>query len=161
MVVFLLATREYRYNKYTNSSAGFGMKYPAKWSREENKNGAVVIFSSPKENELDTFRENVNIVRQFVDPKINLQKYTDMAIDQLRAVFKQNVEILESTPTYIGDSPAYKIVYIGKGDLEVKLMHVWTLKGGYAYQFTYTSLSTRFNEYWPKVEAMLNSFTIY
>ena len=162
LAVVWLLSKSYRFSQYKDPSRGFSLVYPADWTLEENKNGAAVIFYSPVENALDLFKENVNIVVQDISRNpLNLDKYTEIAIHQLQVVFKQNIEILESSPAYIGDLPAYKLVYIGKGkDFDMKFTHVWTIKGDYAYQFTYTANVNSYDKFSLKVDRMLSSFHI-
>ncbi len=138
------------------------MLYPARWAYRENSGGAAVIFFSPKENKLDRFQENVNIVIQDLsdNPK-NLKEYTSKAIRQMEVVFKENLIVKESVDIYFAGQPAHKFVYIGKGpDWEFKNTHIWTIRGLKAYQFNYIGTSSEFNQYKDKVEKMFKSFKI-
>ena len=161
LIIFVLAavSKQYQYKKYENPSAGFSIKYPAAWTYKENQFGANVIFLSPLENKLDVIQENVNIVVQNLEKKTTLNQYTEIAILQLRAVFKENVQILESGPDYFMGMPAFKIVYLGKGpEYDFKYMHIWTINGPKAYQLTYVALPSTYDKYWGKIQKMINSF---
>lgn len=151
------------YKKYTSAKYNFSMLYPDGWSMSEMVPGVAVQFFSPLESGTDPFKENVNIVYQdhAVMP-MDLQKYTDTAIEQVLAVFKQNVQIITSEPTTLSGKPAYKFLYIGTGpnNFEIKIMHVWTTENNKAYQFTYAAYPYKFDKYWPKVRKMLGSFQI-
>ena len=48
--------------KFVDKKAGISIKYPSDWEIEKNLNGAVAIFYSPLTNELDFFRDNVNVI---------------------------------------------------------------------------------------------------
>ncbi len=148
-------------NSYRSATDHFSIKYPGKWNKEENKGGAAVIFMSPLESKLDTFRENVNVVVQDASGnRMSIEKYTEMAMRQVAAVFKENIELVESTGTLLAGKPAYKYVYIGRGEIEFKIMHVWTMSGDNAYQVTYTALLSQYDEYMGQVEKMIKSFRI-
>jgi len=148
-------------NSYQSRADHFSIKYPGTWQKEENKGGAAVIFMSPLESKLDTFRENVNVVVQDASGnRMSIEKYTEMAMRQVAAVFKENIELVESTGTLLAGKPAYKYVYIGRGEIEFKIMHVWTMSGDNAYQVTYTALLSQYDEYIGQVEKMIKSFRI-
>ena len=148
--------------KYKSFKDKFSISYPFDWGMRENVEGASVVFFSPMENEFDIFQENVNIVVQEVPEKLtDLDKYTETAIRQMKAVFKDKLIVLESAPAHLSGFPAHKFLYLGKGpETELKIMHIWTIRGKYAYQFTYSAISSKFDQYVNKVEKMLRSFKI-
>ncbi len=147
---------------YENGQYGFALKYPAVWSFAENKNGAVVIFYSPKENALDIFQENVNIVVQDIAQNpMNLEKYTETAITQMQAVFGTNLEILDSLPTFIDGHPAHRFIFIGKGpNGNLQYQCRWTLVGTTAYQITYTAMASGYERHVARAEGIMKSFHI-
>lgn len=157
-----VASREYRFKRYTNDEKNFSIKYPALWTYEENINDAAVIFYSPQENDLDFFKESVNVVVQNISGNpMNLQGYSQLAIKQMEAVFGENMIILESAPTFIADRSGYKLVFLGKGlEADLQYMSVWTIDGTTAYQVTYTSIASQYERYIFKVKTMLRSFRI-
>ena len=153
---------EHQLKSYKNSEAGFSVDYPPDWSVAENSDGVAVIFKSPPENDYDFFRENVNIVVQELPASIQtIEKYTDQAIKQMKAVFEENLIILKSEPTFLSGQPAHLFEYLGKGpQSEFQMMHVWTIKGKKAYQINFTSLESKYNLYVDQVKKMIKSFRI-
>lgn len=155
-----------QFEMYAKDQVPFSIKHPAEWDVVENQNGAAVLFYSPLENELDVFRENVNIVLQGDIQQGTLAQYTKLAIKQIEVVFKKNLEILESRPASLSGMPAHRLIYRGSNtskpgeDANFKVMHVWTLHEGRAYQFTYFALEAQYDRYLPKVKSMLRSFKI-
>mgnify|MGYP001562363040 CR=1 FL=1 len=147
---------------YENARYGFALKYPAAWSFGENQGGAAAIFYSPKENALDTFRENVNIVVQDISQNpMTLGKYTETAIGQMIAVFGINLEILVSTQISIDNRPAHQFIFIGKGpDGSFQYQCRWTLAGTTAYQITYTAIASGYERHLAEAERVMNSFRI-
>lgn len=157
-----IVSKEYRFKSYQSSEHGFTIKYPASWAYEENINGAAIIFYSPQENDLDFFKESVNVVVQNIGGNpLNLKAYSALAIKQMEAVFGENMITLESAPTFIADQSGYKLVFIGKGpDTDFQYMSVWMIDGVTAYQVTYTSLVSQYERYLSKVKKMVRSFRI-
>jgi len=157
-----VASRDYRFRLYKNDEYNFSIKYPALWAYEENINGAAVIFYSPQENDLDFFKESVNIVVQDISGNpLNLQDYSQLAIKQMEAVFEENMITLESVPIFIADRSGYKFVFIGKSpEADLQYMSVWTIEGTTAYQVTFTSIASHYEQYIFKVKRMLRSFRI-
>ncbi len=160
--VVWVVSKEHRFRKYHNKRGGFSISYPATWAYEENKGGAAIIFFSPKENDLDFFKENVNVVVQDISANpMELKEYSELAIKQMELVFADNFVLLDSGVTFLSGQGAYKIVFLGKGpDTELKYMSAWTIKGHTAYQVTYTALSSQYDRYLLQVKRMLISFRI-
>ena len=160
--VVLTMSREHRFKKYHNTAGGFSISYPATWDFQENKGGAAVIFFSPEENDLDFFKENVNVVVQDISGNpMTLKAYSELAIKQMQLMFKDNFVAIESAPTFVDGQAAYKLIFIGKGpDTELKYMSVWLIKDLTAYQITYTALFFQYDRYIGKMKSMVNSFHI-
>lgn len=155
-------TKRYWSISYENGQYGFALKYPASWSFAENQGGAAAIFYSPRENALDIFQENVNIVVQDISQNpMSLEKYTETAITQMQAVFGTNLEILDSSPVFIDNRPAHRFIFIGKGpggNLQYQCR--WTLAGTTAYQITYTAIASGYQRHLPQAERIMKSFKI-
>ncbi len=153
---------ETKYIHYKHPSGFFEMDYPPEWSMIENEAGAAAIFYSPLENDLDIFKENVNIVIQDLSKKpMSLEQYTKTAIHQMKVVFKTGMEIVESEPAYLGGVKGHRFTFMGTGpDGDLKFMTLWALKGDTAFQFTYTGLKSDWDQYKKVADKMLRSFKI-
>ncbi len=153
---------ETKFIEYKHPSGFFEIAYPPDWTLIENEGGAAAIFYSPKENELDIFKENVNIVVQDLSKNpMPLEQYTKTAIHQMKVVFKTGMEIIESTPTRLGGLNAHKFVFMGTGpDGDLKFMSIWTIKGQTAFQFTYTGMKSDWDKYKRAADKMASSFKI-
>ncbi len=148
---------------YTFSSpSGYSIDYPGKWSVQKDPELVNVIFGAPPSSELDTFMENVNVNVQELGPRpLGLKKYSEKALDQMKAVFGPNLVILEENSIYVAGMPGFKLVFVGKGpQYEFQIMSVWTLKGDKAYQITYTATTLTYEDYMKQVEQMIGSFRI-
>jgi len=159
-IIALVYFKQRHWRGYENETAGFGLKYPPDWSYVDNRNGAAVIFYSPIETDLDAFQENFNIVIQNVPLELtDIDKYTNKAIEQMKAVFKENFEVVESSPMRINGQMGYKLVFIGKGpETELKYQSCWFLVGDTAYQLTYTALASKYDKFITAVNRMVSSF---
>ena len=155
-------TKRYWSLNYENGQYGFALKYPAAWSFAETQGGAAAIFYSPKENALDIFKENVNIVIQDISQNpMTLEKYTETAITQMNDVFGTNMEILVSTQISIDNRPAHQFIFIGKGpDGNLQYQCRWTLVGTTAYQITYTAIASGYERHLAGAERIMGSFRI-
>ena len=147
---------------YKSKDGSFRMKYPVSWQLSENHGGAAVFFQSPKENDLDTFYENVNVVVQDLrSGAMTLNEYSDVAMNQVKAVFKDSIVVVEEKRYSLSQQEGFKFVFIGKGaDLEVQMMCVWTIKDDIAYQITYVAERDSFEKYIAVVEKLISSFRI-
>lgn len=164
LIVFLIMLNQHRMVTYQHRNFNFKIDVPATWDIIENKDGAAVIFAAPQEGPLDVFKENVNIVVQDLtnlpQPK-NLREYSKEAVFQMKATFKNFLEVEESEETTWGGQKAHKFVFSASADdLTLKYFMLWTLDGVMAYQFTYTAFSTGYDKYVEKVERMAQSFEI-
>lgn len=150
------------FRTYKHPTEGFSIKYPARWTVQENFSGASVVLVSPIASSLDYFQESVNVVVQDMTAQpMSLVDYTSTAVTQMKVVFKQRIEILDSGPTTLGGLPAHKFVFIGKGpDGDIQYHSVWTIKGFKAYQVTFTSLASQYSFYEKDLARMFRSFRV-
>jgi len=162
LIVLLFYGKELKFSKYHDPLNRITINYPSDWSYSENMPGALVFFGSPDENELDIYKENVSIIRQDISKNtISLSDYTNIAIDQMKAVFGKYFVLLYSKPSILGGKSGHKIIFRTKhpqGD--VKMMVVWTIKNNIAYQISYAALEENFNKFLWKVKWMLWNFKI-
>ncbi len=154
---------------YENSTYGMRIQYPSDWHKEENVSSSsdnnsmlidVVKFSSPSRNASDPFSESLDIkVDNISDIQpMTLAKYANNSIEDLRKDFK----IIElDTNARLSDNPAYKVVYSGVEEgVNLQAMLILTIKGDKAYIISYNSEPTRFSNYLPTLQKMINSFQI-
>ena len=151
---------------YENSTYGIRMQYPSEWHKENVSGGSdnnsmlvdVVKFSSPSKNTSDTFSESLDLRVDNVSQPITLAKYANNSIEDLRKDFK----IIElDTNASLSDNPAYKLVYTGvEQGVNLQAMLILTIKGDKAYIISYNAEPTKFSNYLPTLQNMINSFQI-
>jgi hypothetical protein len=154
------------FKTYVNSIYGILMQYPSDWKKVEpgqlsqtNNINIIVGYLSPKESAL--YRSppaalSVGIQNLSSSQSITLDQYSDAQINFIR----EQASVLESSTTTLkGDNTlAHKIVYINSEGQ--KIMQVWTIKGDKAYHITYATNETRYNDYLPPAQKMIDSFEI-
>jgi len=153
--------KQSQYVLYENAGYGFSIKYPKGWDVLEGNEGSIVGFLSPQEDDLDLFRENVNIAVEQLGPrKVVLLEYAAVAIRQLRGVFKDDVKILVSEKAFFAGRAAHKLVYNLVSTYRLRIMHIWVFKKGSVYTVTYTADEGSFEEYLKIVQPVINSFKL-
>jgi hypothetical protein len=125
------------------------------------KLNATVWLTSPFEepplnDTIDIFQEEIKIM---ISPTNGtLREYTDVNLARLLDPFE--TEIQENATTLSGNQ-AYSVVYNDRiGNNEVKVMQTWTVIGNKAYDIVYTALPTKFEEYLPKIQELIDTFEI-
>jgi len=158
----LIFSLGFRFSKYKNNKEGYSIKYPSNWSIDKNEKDATVIFLSPKDNELDIFRENVSVIVQNISNNpLDLNSYSKLAIKQMTAVFEDNLVILDSGQVRFAKSKGFRFEFIGMGKQDdMHFLIYWTIRGLKAYQVTYTALNPYYKDHLLKVKMMINSFKI-
>lgn len=149
-----------RFKPYSNATYGFKIKYPKTWELRENAEGAAVVFISPKETPLDTYSENLSIVVQELKGRvIPLGEYTQEAIYQLTHTLK-NIQVVGNSDVLLSGGAAHKFEYLIKGNLQIKIMHIWTIRNKAAYQITFGCDVDRCNDYANTINEMIDSFEL-
>ena len=149
-------------NTYSDSLGRFTIKYPKGWEVREDENGAAVVIYSPLENELDFFRENVGVViEDHPNIPMTLDSFTQLALRQMKTVFKDNFDLLKSEPVTVSGREGHEIVFIGKGPQgQWKYKIYWTLIGSVSYQVSFMSLESQYDKYIETVDRMFQSFHV-
>lgn len=149
------------YNTFESPEYQLRIKYPAYWSMTESpEGGAVVVFVAPQQHQMDFFQENINVSIQPLRGSADLRRFTDMTVRQLTGTFKNYVEVVEGRDVRLAGRPAYRFAYetVGADSQKMKYLHVWTLRGPYAYIITYAARAHNFNDYKTELKKVLRSF---
>lgn len=151
--VIILAQDDFlTYNDNTN---GFTIQYPSTWEIANQSGKNIVLFKSPLENSSDIFQETVGIRVVDLTGGLSLDNFTNTNIKSL----EQSANILDSTPVTLADKPAHKILY-STNDERKNIMQAWTLIGNKVYLITYVSDATKYLDFLPTVQKMIDSFEI-
>jgi hypothetical protein len=136
---------------------GIKIEYPCDWFKcEQSLNPPIVIgFRSPKEHPSDTFSESVAVA--LVDaPNMKLEQFTKANIRNLKNK-RHDFLIVESVQTVMAGQDAQKIVYDANGK---RIMIVVIMREGKVYEIIYIAEQTKYDNYLPIVQKMIDSFEI-
>ena len=150
---------------YKNSDYGFEIKYPSDWQKNEQVEGVVVAFLSPKKNASDTFQENLNILVQDLsifpfNQSMTLSEFTNLSVELIKQSIPDS-KILESITVNLSGSQAYKVVFTGgQGQYNLKWMQIGIIKDNKAYIISYTAMADKYDGFLETIQKMIDSFTI-
>ena len=144
----------------THTTDIYFIRYPEKWAfTEDDELGASFHIVSPKENDNDTFRENVSLVNQDLKgTNIDLDTYIKLSEKQITSQVK-DATIHRSERLKSGDFELHKIVYSGEiNGLKLKLLQHYQIKNDKAFVLTFTAEQGQFDKYKLYGQQILNSF---
>lgn len=151
-----------QFRVYADRVDRFSIRYPSAWQMVPHPQaGASVVFVSPKETALDTFRENVNISIQDLPMEISsIKGLTDTILLQMTKVFP-NIKVAQSLPVEFGGHKGNRVLFVADQPEKVRILTVWTVKGASkAYILTYMATGKAYPTYLPLVEEMIKSFRL-
>jgi hypothetical protein len=133
-----------------------------------NTLNATVWLTDPFEepslsDRLDTFQENLKLSASKTN--LSLEDYTNVKKGRIFDPLGESTIVENST--FISGYPAYELVYDSKDSDEsfntdvntLKVMQVWTIIDGNAYDFTYSAVEEKYSEFLPIIKQMIKSFT--
>jgi YVTN family beta-propeller protein len=142
---------------YENSIFRIELQYPSDWNKVEGESN--VSFSSPLENDSDSFQENLLIE---IKPSGNIPLEDLVSLEIIE--YRQNnsdFKLLDSVRDKIAGKPGYKMVYeYSSGQEFYKVMQVRTVIEGRTYLVKYTAESEKFPDYLPTIQRMINSIYV-
>ncbi len=153
------------WQNYLDKAAGITIKYADNWDRKDINNvvtGENVIFTSPKQNYLDKYRENISIrIENLTNSQATLSSYTQSAIAEINRYY-QDAKIVESSSSMLAKRAANLVVYTGKDEnlLSIKNLEVWTIDHGKVYILTYKAEPHQYYQFLETAMKMINSFEL-
>lgn len=155
---------------YANTAFGISMQYPFVWGAVELESSpldrfpgsSVASFIAPLENATDTFREKALLsIQDFGSAgNMTLAKYTNGSLDAYRNI-PDSVTVLGSNATDLAGLPAHRIVFTEEiQNQQFKKAQAWTVKDNKAYVITFSAEATKYDDYLPSIETMINSLKI-
>ena len=153
---------------YNNDVHGFKVQYPVDWEKQQGQPGdsIIVTFVSPLQDLQDRFAETFNVgVEDLPFPNYPLDKYSESAMGQLKSIFPEfRLEHLDANASLSGYT-AYKIDYTyvldtQEGPIKIKNLQIWTINGNSAYILTFGMESSKYSDFSPLIENIINSFKV-
>jgi eukaryotic-like serine/threonine-protein kinase len=159
------ASNHINWQSYVDRAAGISIEYAATWHQEDLHNvvtGENVMFTSPNQNAVDKYRENVSIrVENLTNPQTTLSSYTRSAIAEINKYY-QDAKTIETSSIVLAKRPAHLVVYTGKDEnsLPIKNLEVWTIDRGKVYILTYKAEPQQYYQFLETAMKMINSFKL-
>lgn len=148
------------YVLHENKDYKFSILCPEKWEINENINDVVpFFFESPRDNEDDFFRENVNAVVE-ISIGYTLNQYVDALVSRLSAKldnFKLHARAVSSDNPL---APVWIIYDNAKGDLPLKFLSYFYKVDGNIFIITGSAKIEEFERYLPAFDVVCNSFKL-
>ena len=149
------------FSVFTEDRYHLSIKYPSNWTVAKGYEGTIVSFVSPKEDALDGFQENLNITAQPLSPKtMTLDDYSKIAIKQMGAVFKTDLQVVQSKPITYAGFPAYLYVVKAATSQGLIIKFLWFIKDERSYTITCAAQNFQLSKYQAKFDEMIQSFSI-
>jgi hypothetical protein len=148
---------------YENPADRINMTYPSNWQKIEYPAGAM------------SYGVGHRIIANFLAPLSSTDNWrgsmTIQASSQsdVKNIIPQNAT---ATITKLGDHRAFKLEYTSNqrmylnsnlsnfNTINLKIMQVWTTIGDNTYLLTYTAEASKYQQYLPVIQRMLNSFKV-
>lgn len=151
-----------QWQNYLDTSNKFSFRYPANWTIRipNEKESAKIFIRSPKENDDDSFIENINlIIREVRVDKINVEMLKKSVKEALEKKVNQYEFISGKNTTWLGTS-AYEIYYssINSGE-KVKILQRVAFLNNKLYTITYVA-SYDNTIYYKKAIEIMNTFRL-
>jgi 4-amino-4-deoxy-L-arabinose transferase-like glycosyltransferase len=158
------------FKTFENSMYEIRIQYPPNWEIDthqgsEGENIVYAIdFNSPYENDSDRLSDSFTINIEKISAKnMELDKYAKSVINYYRESFNLIESNINST---LAGYPAYGLTYtlvyhrFGENDINIKAREIGTIVGNRVYYITYFAEATKYDNYLPIIQKMIDSFKI-
>jgi eukaryotic-like serine/threonine-protein kinase len=164
ILLFIFIPRHNNLEIYNNTVYGISIKYPQNWEKTgtpDRITGNLVKFMSPKENDADTYTENLNlIVQDLPESRRELEQFNTFYLDEIKQ-YHQDSQIIAQNKKLLANQPANQVIYtLTQEGINLKRLQIWTIKNNKAYIITYTADVDKYAKYLPKIQTMIDSFAI-
>lgn len=142
---------------YVDSLGKFKIAYPDDWITKNNHNS--IVFISPKENDNDSFQENVNIILQDLsNNRMTLDQYTSLTEKQVQEHLGSSAIKSIMDRTLAGVRAKELIFDMNYKGANLKVRQDWFIKNNIAYLFTYTAETSQYDGYSKMANQIVASF---
>ncbi|TXI68564.1 MAG: hypothetical protein E6Q46_00930 [Flavobacterium sp.] len=143
----------------TIKTSDYEISYPSNFRYDDSKTrGTEFIIYTEKEDEKDTFIENINLLIQNLKGyKIDLNQYIEITEKQIN----ENGILIESKRIILNNSDVHVLTYEANLNIRNLKFHQYVLvKNEKAYILTYTAKIDKFDVFFPEIIKIFNSFSI-
>lgn len=146
----------------TFSRDRYEIQYPKNWRLDTSKSyGTEFLLLSSLENQIDSFRENINLVIQDLSKKnIDLKEYKDISEKQINDL-GENSMIIESLIIKKGSTEYLRMNYLmSQAKLRFEVISLCYIVNNKAYLITFITEVRKSKEYKEVAEKILSSFKV-
>jgi hypothetical protein len=151
---------------YNNTNCGITMQLPVNWSGTKyadeklDKIENVLLSASPSPESLSTFELSLlDISNPSVYPKKSLDEVVDFETDYIMSGQFDTVETTKNT--HVSGYPARQLVYSEDYQtLHNRIMKLWVVASGRAYQVTYDAPKEQYTQHLPTVHEIIKSIKL-
>lgn len=143
----------------TVKTSDYEVSFPSNFRYDDSKTrGTEFIVYTEKEDEKDTFIENINLlVQNLKESQIDLNHYIEITEKQIN----ENGILIESKRTILNNSDVHILTYEANLNVRNLKFHQYILvKNEKAYILTYTAEIDKFDIYLPEIIKIFNSFSL-
>lgn len=146
----------------TYDDSDFSISFPRYFKIEFNgAPGTRVVLVSAQESELDSFKENINVISEVNhNPDARLDHYVTASELRLKELIN-GFTLIESTRTQIKGMECHKLIYTGRqGKYVIQWEQYLFFRNQRAFIVTLTSESGSFNNYQALFEKICNTINL-
>ena len=139
----------------TIKTSDYEISYPSNFRYDDSKTrGTEFIIYTEKEDEKDTFIENINLLIQNLKGyKIDLNQYIEITEKQIN----ENGILIESKRIILNNSDVHVLTYEANLNVRNLKFHQYVLvKNEKAYILTYTAKIDKFDVFFPEIIKIFN-----
>jgi len=135
----------------------YSISYPSHLELDQSgQDGTSFVLKTKKENDSDTFIENINLVISNVG-KVTFDQLSAKAIEDITNV----ANIIEKKELNINGKNCFKLVFeITQNNVGFTVIQHYFLEEQTVYLLTFTSETSKLNKYFDEVNQVLSSFKI-
>ncbi len=146
--------------KYEDAAKHFSLLLPQKWEQRKDAMGAAIIALRPVEGKKDAFRENVNVVVEPLNAKMNSKQYFDASQTVLAKAFSE-FHLDKKGHSTIDHHDFYWSIFTHRlGTTRAKVLQYMTVDGTNGYVVTGSALPATFPKFLPQFETIARSLHI-
>lgn len=146
---------------YVNQLNHFSLSFPSYWERNEGRMGTIVMALSPLESQMDTFRENVNVVNETLSQPMNVEQYFQANLPSMQSML-QNFSIVEVGSGVINGFQTKWMVYQhSMNNMNLKAIVYFFVYNNFGYCITLTSLVDQFDRFRNLFVQIANTFRFF
>jgi hypothetical protein len=117
-------------------ASGLTLQHPPEWTTQPSQLGPFYVFIDSRADS-GGFRRNINVFAQPLPPGTTASEYLRISVQQIETA---NGAIEENSATQLSGLGAHEVVWrVRSGNVALRFLSVWTVRGRTAYIVTYTS----------------------